>query len=178
MTLRFEDPTDEGQWLEAEVSATAWSVGALIPNRFDGYVRIHSPAPDTEDWWSQYQALYRSLLVTLVPAMNPPDLWFALRDGHACDSVLSPAPMLERPNRTYRIVTGQVDDLKALLDSNGRWINPDMAWPSDRSWFVATDVDFWSLYVGASRSYLADVEQLLGTQAETVHRDFEPPLER
>ena len=48
-----------------------------------------------------------------------------------------------------------------------RWRNPDPCWPADRAWFLATDVDFWSLDVGGSCDSVDDLTDA-GTTAVEV----------
>jgi hypothetical protein len=45
----------------------------------------------------------------------------------------------------------------------------------DRRWFIATDVDFWSLYVGGSRSFVDEVADSVPTSSALVELDT--PLE-
>ena len=40
------------------------------------------------------------------------------------------------------------------------WPNQDLFWPDDRRWFAATDVDFWSVYVGGAPDF---IDQLAST---------------
>ncbi len=57
------------------------------------------------------------------------------------------------------------------------WRNPDLFWPDDRSWFAATDVDFWSLYVGGSRAFLDELSRRAPTRCEFVEDEDELPIE-
>jgi hypothetical protein len=49
-------------------------------------------------------------------------------------------------------------------DGDG-WRNPDLFWPQDQGWFVATDVDFWSLYIGGSTGFVDRRAHRRGTHA-------------
>jgi hypothetical protein len=55
------------------------------------------------------------------------------------------------------------------------WRNPDLFWPDDRRWFVATDVDFWSLYVRGSSSLISEIAESVPTPSASVELDV--PLE-
>jgi hypothetical protein len=57
------------------------------------------------------------------------------------------------------------------------WRNPDLFWPDDRAWFAATDVDFWSLYVGGSSAFTSDLATRSPTQHEFVDHDDGLPIE-
>jgi hypothetical protein len=55
------------------------------------------------------------------------------------------------------------------------WRNPDLFWPDDRRWFVATDVDFWSLYIGGDHDFITDLARHVPTRVEpsALDRRFE-----
>ena len=61
-------------------------------------------------------------------------------------------------------------------DDDG-WRNPDLFWPEDRRWFVATDVDFWSLYVGGQNSFIRELADSVTTPTEIVGYDLGLELE-
>ncbi len=82
---------------------------------------------------------------------------------------LANIPVLDHPNRAYYLLEGRLDAVTALRypDTDG-WRNPDLMWPGDRTWFIATDVDFWSLYVGGSERFIAELAQDLPNNVESV----------
>ncbi|WP_395155478.1 hypothetical protein [Ilumatobacter sp.] len=56
------------------------------------------------------------------------------------------------PNRDDYLLTAKVSAMMALrYPDDDDWHNPDLFWPDDRRWFVATDVDFWSLCVSSGQ---------------------------
>ena len=55
--------------------------------------------------------------------------------------------------------------------------NPDLFWPDDRRWFVATDVDFWSVYVGGDDDLVAELAGAVPTECELVDLDRPLPIE-
>lgn len=76
---------------------------------------------------------------------QPEDLLNAVH-ARAASSVDPPAaqsapPLLETRLRSYMLYTGSVDDAGAIADAGGPTEMPDLWWPEDRSWFVATDTD-------------------------------------
>ncbi len=86
---------------------------------------------------------------------------------------LAQIPHLELRHRTYLLLRGAVRDA-ARLSEPGRpqeWQRPDLFWPDDRSWFVATDVDFWSLYVGGGEQLIAELARSVSTPTEVVTLD-------
>ena len=56
-------------------------------------------------------------------------------------------------------------------EPSAEWRNPDLYWPDDRRWFVATDVDFWSLYIGGDKDFIAELTTSVPTRTEIVSFD-------
>jgi hypothetical protein len=50
----------------------------------------------------------------------------------------------------------------------GDWRRPDLFRPDDRRWFVAGDVDVWSLYVAGDSAFTAEVRATAVTSCEVV----------
>lgn len=86
---------------------------------------------------------------------------------------LAAVPRFHVPHRTYHLLAGPVAAVVAIEEpgSPGRWQRPDLFWPNDRSWFVASDVDFWSLYVGGSERFVTELVEAVPTPAEVVTLD-------
>lgn len=97
---------------------------------------------------------------TLAPYTTTPErCWFAVWEGWGGFTPID-GPRLELPGRGYFIAQGSVRDAAASVFGEDR---PDhqsasMWWPDDRAWFVATEIDLDSTYVGASE---AAIEALL-----------------
>ena len=53
-------------------------------------------------------------------------------------------------DRTYLLYTGELQDIIAFY-ANFLSDPPNIWWPADRAWFVATDIDLDSTYIGASQ---------------------------
>ncbi|MDY7106369.1 MAG: hypothetical protein S0880_34735 [Actinomycetota bacterium] len=77
------------------------------------------------------------------------------------------------PDRTYILLTGRVDAATRLRCPGGMfdWQRPGLCWPDDQRWFVATDVDFWSLYVGCGNDLAAALTERVPTTVEVVSYD-------
>lgn len=90
---------------------------------------------------------------------------------------LAGVPAFDLPNRRYYLLEGPVAAATGLQhpDSSDEWRNPDLFWPDDRRWFVATDVDFWSLYVGGGEDFVTELAGEVPTHTEIVALDR--PLE-
>jgi hypothetical protein len=71
------------------------------------------------------------------------------------------APMFELPARRYWLYAGPLNDALAI----GHWSSaddfwprsPNLFWPADRSWCVATEVDFDSTLVGGTSELIRDI---------------------
>ena len=67
---------------------------------------------------------------------------------------LSVVPRFELPQREYYLLAGPVEAASLIERPGGRGlIAPDLWWPDDRSWFLATDVDLVWTYVGGTRAF-------------------------
>jgi hypothetical protein len=55
--------------------------------------------------------------------------------------------------------------------------SPDLFWPDDRRWFIATDVDFWSLYIGGDHDFITEVARSVPTRSEIVALDHQLEIE-
>lgn len=51
------------------------------------------------------------------------------------------------PGREYRLISGSLDDI-ARFHFDGWWQPPNIWWPDDRAWCVASDVDGYETFVG------------------------------
>lgn len=82
------------------------------------------------------------------------------------------------PHRSYYLLGGPVAAVADIrYPGFDRWGNPDLFWPDDRGWFVATDVDFWSLYVGGTHDFTGELADCVPTRSELVDLDRRLELE-
>lgn len=65
-------------------------------------------------------------------------------------------PRMELPNRAYVLLCGELTDAPHLFDLLGAQ-SPNLWWPEDRSWCVATDIDSGWTYVAGSEALINDV---------------------
>ena len=85
------------------------------------------------------------------------------------DKELSRISRLAMPNRNYLLLTGDSSSLGELkYPGSDQWRNPDLVWPDDHAWFIGTDVDFWSLYIGSSLKMIQEIESQFGSSCERV----------
>jgi hypothetical protein len=101
------------------------------------------------------------LAAILTPYTRTPKLcWFAVWEGWGELRVRQDgAPMFSIPERNLFLLQGGVDEVLTTL-SEVDWIyrSPNLWWPADRAWCVATEIDFKWSYVGGSA---ACIEQVL-----------------
>lgn len=86
---------------------------------------------------------------------------------------IAEGPRVELPERTYLLLEGPLDavgDLAAPL----RPQSPNLFWPDDRAWCVATETDLDSTYLGGTRALVADV--LADERLEAVPVDVTDPV--
>lgn len=116
---------------------------------------------------------------------TPDRCWFCLWDGYGWDNVALvtaigqdradsvvgtratlpdpvPAsaragPLVRLPNREYLLCTGPIGEALAFAEPHGQ--TPNLWWPADKAWCVASEIDLPWTYVGGSgdlASHLAD----------------------
>ncbi len=150
----------------------------------------HTSSPDRA-WFAVWQGHGFANRTTHVAWKEPPDDTnrdareqerSRLRDedkrrNGAVTASLRQVPRFDLPNRSYHLLTGPVSATTQLDDpgSGATWRHPDLFWPDDHRWFVATDVDFWSLYIGGDHDFITELARNVPTHSEIV--DFDLPLE-
>jgi hypothetical protein len=85
------------------------------------------------------------------------------------------APTFSVPQRTYHLLTGPVGAVREIADAwqaAGAPRSPNLWWPQDRAWCVATEVDLKTTYVGADRPCAQDLLSVPGVEAATVSPDL------
>jgi hypothetical protein len=83
---------------------------------------------------------------------------------------LGQIPQLHLPHRSYYPLTGAVSATARILEPRSlqRSQAPDLWWPDDRAWFVATDTDLSWLYVGGPKDCINNVAAALPDRAARV----------
>ncbi|MCX5042418.1 hypothetical protein OG921_04385 [Aldersonia sp. NBC_00410] len=76
----------------------------------------------------------------------PDDCWFRFWEGLGFNDIDVDGPRMALPERHHVLFHGAVAD--AVTRFQG--FAPSIWWPADRAWFVATDVDLMSTYVGST----------------------------
>ena len=85
---------------------------------------------------------------------TPGNCFFCLWEGYGnIDTRLYKASSRVRaPGRDYLLFRGPIDAIMAFLAGDGHFWghSPNIWWPEDRAWCVATDIDLYDTYVGGS----------------------------
>jgi hypothetical protein len=85
-------------------------------------------------------------------------------------------PELGLPLRNYLVFQGPLEAALAFPDYHGQTVAPDLIWPSGRAWFIATDTDLYSTYLGGSQALIRDLATSDRLTTEVVHAGH--PLEQ
>jgi hypothetical protein len=95
------------------------------------------------------------------------------RRNAAIRAALREVPRFELPHRVYYLLAGPVAAATQLHDPGSLrdWCRPDLFWPDDRRWFVATDVDSWSLYIGGDHDFIFELTRGVPTPSKIVTLD-------
>jgi hypothetical protein len=108
---------------------------------------------------------------------SPERCWIGLWDGFGGLEMveeLRTAPRISRPHRSYILFQGPIDAVSAFGCAGTPWQPPNLWWPDDRAWFVSTDIDLASTYVGGSR---ASIEAILADERlEALPSNAHDPL--
>jgi len=99
----------------------------------------------------------RILVEHLRRATTTPDVcWFAMWEGFGGLDDGGIRERVELPNRNYVLYGGAIDRaLEPRMDPFPFDQSPNLWWPEDRAWFVATEIDFDSTFVGGDDRLIA-----------------------
>jgi hypothetical protein len=114
--------------------------------------------------WVQGPPAMGRLLVPGRPGPRPTSRHMGRLHGlhlHARTHAPAPAgPRVRIPNRDYLLFEGPLEGASDMGDrSSGFFIpqSPNLFWPDDHAWCVATEIDLDSTYVGGSTRLIADL---------------------
>ena len=169
------------EWIRTSCHGEPGTVGALVPNQFAATIRLCAPDPGEGDWWAEYRDLF-SIVASIGEryTSTPNRAWFAVWEGHGFPiaAPLDLIPRFELPDRAYYLMEGPVTAIDRLrYPGDDGWRNPDLFWPDDHQWFVATDVDFWSLYVGGDNDFVAELASSVPVCSELMGLDSRLEIE-
>jgi hypothetical protein len=103
--------------------------------------------------------------------VTPHNVFMAAWDGYGqVPEGYAEAPVLDLEARSFLVRQGSLIDALTLGQGPDgpqpvRPTQPTLLWPADRGWFLASDVDLDSTYLGASRAAIGDVLAQAGLEA-------------
>lgn len=130
---------------------------------------------------SRYESGYRAKqpgLFDEAPAMGtlPPDIaaslvrglvkytttidhcWFAVSHGRGnLDQAFHDRPTFSLPERDYHLAHGPLAAVTQSLGAQLSHLSPNLWWPDDHAWCVATEIDLDSTYLGASQACIEEL---------------------
>lgn len=86
---------------------------------------------------------------------TPDSCYFMIWEGYGGLAETFPeAPRIYTPGRSYLLFSGALDAVaEGIFEGPYRSCeSPNAWWPSDRAWYVATEIDLCSTYVAGTRS--------------------------
>jgi len=167
--LELATSTAAASWLEQRI--WQWDrdyirVGSVIPEGFAGYARIVHPAESNSETVSG--SLPREMVGPLRETLRgltttPERCWFAVWEGFGFldRGRYEHVRKVTIPNRAYLLFRGSIDAMQSMDWGPWRlsWQTPNLWWPDDRAWCVATEIDLAETYVGGSDGC---IQQILG----------------
>lgn len=145
-----------------------WSGLPLRPNGRFHSVALPPEAPEYEAPWhgSPWQGTLTKrdaerLIELLRPWTSTPDnCWFALWDGYGWQTGPDDAhPLVRLPHRDYLLFAGRIEAVATTTLFGEPGQTPNLWWPEDRTWCVASEIDLPWTYIGGSTGM---VDRLVG----------------
>jgi len=65
-----------------------------------------------------------------------------------------PATTLHLPNRAYYLLSGPIGGIGESMCEEPHWQSPNLLWPEDRAWCVATEIDFAWTHIGGGEALI------------------------
>ena len=65
-----------------------------------------------------------------------------------------PAPRVQLPARAYYLLSGPIEGIGESMGEEPFWQSANLLWPEDRTWCVATEIDFAWTYVGGAEALI------------------------
>ena len=125
--------------------------------------------------------LPRELLDSLIGLLarhtsTPGKCYFAVWEGWGWSPrEVRSAPTFSVPQRSYHLLTGPLESIRQLADAwqpSGPPRSPNLWWPQDHAWCVASEVDLKSTYIGADAECAQDLIALPGVEAAAISPDL------
>ena len=112
----------------------------------------------------------QSILASAIEDSMP--CWFGIWDGfgYLTESQRA-APAIEAPGRRWHLFRAPLDHLERSFVDGFENQTANLAWPEDRSWCLATEIDAEVTYVGGSRELISAILEAPGLDAVPARLD-------
>lgn len=134
-----------------------------LVSRADGDVRWNLPGP--EDGSLEPGLLASLLAVLLLHTESPNAIVSCFWSGFGDREIQTAEPVFSIDERDYVVCGESSEDLIRRAVDPLRGLTPTMWWPEDRAWFVHSDIDAPSTYIGGSTACIDDVLAAVGIEA-------------
>ncbi len=167
----------------------AWSGRSVHPEmQWEAVCKPVSSTLDPKPWSNPplVGQCPREVLIPLTELLSiytnsPQRCWVCFWEGYggineAIQRVNKAVPRIQLPDRSYYLLNVPLNKIAkgVFTDKNGlEPLSPSLWWPDDRTWCVATEIDFRWTYIGGSQACineLLDHEQLENLATKPEHR--------
>jgi len=174
--LEWSNTFEAADWIRERLHPFAQDVGSVIPDAFDAYVAIAHPAGSDV---LPVEELGHLAAVLSGRTATPDRVWYCVWDGyghlHGSRAVSAlrrgrwarrePDPpglvprlvreggRLRLPQRDYFIYQGDRSGWRSLSP----WVTPNIWFPEDRAWCVASEIDLVVTYVAGTPEAIGDL---------------------
>ena len=98
--------------------------------------------------------------------------WFGIWEGFgSLTEAQRAAPFIEAPGRRWHLFRAPLDHLERPFWDGFEHQSANLAWPEDRSWCLATEIDAEVTYVGGSKELISAILEEPGLEAVPAHLD-------
>jgi hypothetical protein len=157
------DPPARGQQPVRWADVASWSGIELVPGIDFPDIAMPEHEPSGVEPWPGHVPQVGTLHPADVDALaavltrhtsTPERCWFCTWEGWG-SVVFDDGPRVELPERNYALFVGPLAALPSLMDAQDDH-SPNLWWPDDRAWCVATEIDLAWTYVGGPAALISD----------------------
>lgn len=154
----------ESRWPYSSPSTGSLDEEALSP--LCDVLAAHTTTPDDCFYglWAGWGWIYGSSAVATLGSHEPV--------ASLLDVQEQASPRLHLPGRDYLLLRGPLSGALALScygESWPAWQSPNLLWPADRAWFLASEIDFNSTLVAGDAALIADILACPALESWPVH---------
>ena len=144
---------------------------------------IGSPVPDRFAWdqglrWGECPDEVITPLVAILrtQTLTPDRCWFCVWEGYGSIKYPRVLRKVVHPARNYGLYGGPIENALISLDGvrSGSSPSPNLWWPDDQAWIVATEIDFAWTYVGGTDELIREIIESDQVEALAITLDASP----